>query len=1068
MNKLPVGAPTVDVLFNRGCRQDLDARQAMPGALVRCENLEFSRMGDLVRRDGFTLIATTKISKTSTFTAPARRFATGPNGESMIFTDDNTFCYLSSKSGVCEAALDSQRSYVSATLSDVQYIGADPAGTFLYSDVVYVSPWTVVVYTMLSPVTALYEIRCDVLNATTGERALSGSIVTLSAVSTIQPRVIAVGSVVFIVFAQVGVATITCEYIDLSLSTISEPGPTSSSLVADATNSLQMFDVCASYGGFVLAYRATIGGPRTLGRVRTFTAAKPPVLIATADWQTSAVADWVPMVIAVRGAGAVGEYIQAVGYDPASTNIQLMQLTSACVQDGLVNFATTPAGGDTKQLTIVRTGTTTSFMAFSPQSSTLTSDPRGSIKVRKITASPGVGAIDAAPTAGDGTGVLSNYSIGSRLFFDSVSTNTFMFARFNDPTGAQSHLCLIDWGALAHIGTMLPMLHIASGRVPLKTSNTYTGLGGLVQGPVNGAQGAMLFIAPINVGSSVLSGQQIGLYTLKYFDSSRYLSCQANGGLIVGGATPLCYDGQRLAELSFYYYPPVALASAVAAAAGGNIVAGTYLYRFVYEWVDAIGNRHQSPASPAVTITHAAGVANQVTWTIPTIHTTRKQRYFEGGAGATTPFAAVRIVMYRTTIGGTVYFRHSTVGINSTSVFTCTIVDTLADASVSPSLSTNEQLYEQRGVLSSTAPPPSYQMMAFGRRLWGVDCERPERIWCTKTFEDGESPGYNPALQITIPGAGRINGLAAQDGKLYALATNGIYLASYGDGPTNTAQGGFPEPSLLTVTANCTDPRSVLLGQEGIYFCGDQRWGTTIFLIRRGDGNPVDIGARVRDDLAAYPYIRSAIDNKAKARVEFLAVDSDDDCQNHRILYYHYDLLDEEGIGQWTTARYQAATVYALGDMGGSQAIADTTTIAVQTAAAVLDATFAFSATIETADMRPFGLTGYGTVDAVTLVARSEGAAGVTLSASYDSGDSYPEYFVYPASTEAGNAPVLRRWESPTKKLPRGSVRYRITDDTGIPDAAVPPTTLSIAWHGLSIETTPLGGNVRLSDAERG
>lgn len=87
------------------------------------------------------------------------------------------------------------------------------------------------------------------------------------------------------------------------------------------------------------------------------------------------------------------------------------------------------------------------------------------------------------------------------------------------------------------------------------------------------------------------------------------------------------------------------------------------------------------------------------------------------------------------------------------------------------------------------------------------------------------------------------------------------------------------------------------------------------------------------------------------------------------------------------------------------------------------------------------------------------------LEASYDFGQTW-ETATFDATTEVTGAPVLRRWQPPTQKLPNGVVRYRISD-TISGEGGPPVPSLGVAWYGLSIEPTALGGSVKLGAGQR-
>jgi hypothetical protein len=72
---------------------------------------------------------------------------------------------------------------------------------------------------------------------------------------------------------------------------------------------------------------------------------------------------------------------------------------------------------------------------------------------------------------------------------------------------------------------------------------------------------------------------------------------------VTGGILSM-YDGAQVCEHGFHLYPENIVATP--SGAGGLILAGTYQYVYVYEWMDAQGLLHQSSPSPAVQVSPPA------------------------------------------------------------------------------------------------------------------------------------------------------------------------------------------------------------------------------------------------------------------------------------------------------------------------------------------------------------------------------------------------------------------------------------------------------------------------------
>lgn len=1051
-------AKSVDIVFGAGVRQDLNPQTAPAGTLVACDNLEFDQLGRLVRRDGFVTLGQSRASKTATIGAgPIRRFAQGPDGARLIFTDQNAFLYVPTLDKVCEAGLDNMRSTIRGSLVDVTGIVADDTGDILFADACSVSNWAVYVY--IAAVPSSFAVCVDVIDLTSGARVMSRQVLASSA-GNIQPRLVrCTGTqIVFAIWQATAANTIQYAKCDFGASPLHWTA--AATLVADA-DFPPIFDADSTSGGWGFVYRQSSAGSRAV--VKTYDSS--PTVVNSFTWKASAGAsDWSPTSLAICGDALASSKVHVAGYDPTAFRVETQVLSSALA--AVANSQFNPGLDHAKpatQMALGRRDATNAQLCFSNYTSaTFSTNPRGHLHCYAVP-NTAIIALDLQ---------FANYTLGSKFYRDARNGGLFAMARFDDPSGFQSHYLLLDFGTTTGgYGAPVPQLHVASGRVRLRTDNAFTGIGGMADMAAV-RPGLFQFVANMNSGAAQISGGQVNAYTLESIGARRFLSTPCQLEAVVGGATPLSYDGQRLVELGFYSYPVVAVGNFVPANVGGFLSQGLYQYRLIYEWTDARGNRHQSPASPAVTVDLSgvsfAASTNQVSITVPAYHATRKQVQFPVG-GTADAGAPIRIIVYRTRVNGSGSTFYRLAGGPSNNTASAADDTVFVDGNIDGVVAANEILYVAaggQGSLATSAPPPSVCLTTHLQRLWGVDGESPETIWCTKVLSEGLSPGYNQALRISIPGAGRINGIGGQDGKIYALALNGIYLASYGDGPDNAGGGAFPSPQLITTSANCTEPRSVLVGMDGIYFVGTDQWGTGIYQIRRGDGGPVSIGKRVRTELAAYPVCRGAIDRVSKARAEFLFVDNDVTPTGGVILYYHHDYLDAEGLGQWTVARVlSAGALECLGMWDDVSVVADTTNvIGLQ----VLGTGRDFGATmpvvtITTADVRAFGLVGFGQIAGLTLLGTQVVTDPIKIEASYDSGFSWPDVFQYAASPESAGAPVLRRFEAPTQKqFAGGAVRLRITDPQL---AAAPPGTTF--FHGVSIETVPLGGNARLPTTQR-
>ena len=532
------------------------------------------------------------------------------------------------------------------------------------------------------------------------------------------------------------------------------------------------------------------------------------------------------------------------------------------------------------------------------------------------------------------------------------------------------------------------------------------------------------------------------------------LPASAAGYTALSGGMTRLFDGAVMLE-PLLGPPHVKTADATTASSGGSIGSGTYQYVFVWEYVDNQGRRHQSGPSPAISVTHASGSANKVTFAIPPL------RHVQRGDG--TVYRQAYAVGYRTAAGpGSIFYRCS-----ATSGWADNDMDSAAalswvDVTSDATLTTQDVLYYSQGEVIHEPLPASQHVVEFGGRLCGISSEDRNVIWYTAPLEDGRGPAYSSAFQLRIDGHGEMVALASMDGKLYAFTRTAIILAAYGDGPDKTGGGApFPEPSLLTTEAGCTDPRSVVLGPDGIYFAGWGDGGTQLYCWRRGDSGLERIGDGVRDELDDMPYVTSAVHVSKASELRFTV--NNEAFSTSAVLVYAYTANRDDGArGVWfvhngdgsgyeSAALWNGRYVYAAAT---SDYVEDTSTQTTRTAV------------LETGDLWPAGLHGHTRVKATTVFGQTGPAVqnvDVLVAKSNDHGYTYGDSKTF---TTSGNTTDDRPWQKRRQwrqqRTVDGSVRFKITlssDDGGAYDAIL---------SGITVEHLPEPGGVRLGSSNRG
>lgn len=333
----------------------------------------------------------------------------------------------------------------------------------------------------------------------------------------------------------------------------------------------------------------------------------------------------------------------------------------------------------------------------------------------------------------------------------------------------------------------------------------------------------------------------IRLVSLDFAADTAYQSAQIGRGLYLAGAAMQHYDGRRWAEAGFHCAPDVESGAAVVAeGAAGAMAAGVYLYKLVYEEIDALGELHQSAPSISFSVTIAA--SKKVNVTIPTYRLTSKRRVRIGvfRSPVNSTGTALSIPFYRVTSLDPDATGDNGHVANDPTVDTISFVDNMPDAG----LITKEPLYTNGGILGNDPSPMRGDVIAGGKsRLFWTDPGQPN--WIRYSQEIVEDYGMEAPIRLaqqTDPYGGRVVGIGVMDGAVYTFCETAIYGFG-GPGPLrnpSASDASFSPPELITSDVGCKSPNSICQGPVGIFFQSEKG----IRLLDRSR-QVVDIGAPV-------------------------------------------------------------------------------------------------------------------------------------------------------------------------------------------------------------------------------
>lgn len=296
----------------------------------------------------------------------------------------------------------------------------------------------------------------------------------------------------------------------------------------------------------------------------------------------------------------------------------------------------------------------------------------------------------------------------------------------------------------------------------------------------------------------------------------RWESVLAGRALAVTGGMVQQYDRGTLEPVGFPFAPVVVNHLAGPEAAQSS--------QFVYEWIDALGQRHVSRPSesyPKLTTSSATSpVSCKVlcdTWTRRDVRLAlfdNQGPAASGGGGA--PGASVDGLMHRryVVVSALVYTYPGlpvgrTVG-DRTGAINLSVLDTRPDAS--------ETLYTVGGVLENDTPPPCRDIEVWQNRLWAVSTEEKNEVVFSKEIVQDEGIGFSLLLRMQVGHpADPVIAIKAMDSWLVCLKRDSIYVIS-GDPPNDLGQGSTLRVTRVPVDVGCKTAKSVVLTPGGVMF----------------------------------------------------------------------------------------------------------------------------------------------------------------------------------------------------------------------------------------------------------
>lgn len=298
----------------------------------------------------------------------------------------------------------------------------------------------------------------------------------------------------------------------------------------------------------------------------------------------------------------------------------------------------------------------------------------------------------------------------------------------------------------------------------------------------------------------------IGRTRLDFTTTHAFLGAASAGLQCFVGGFASVYDGAGASEHNFHLWPEGTTAAVTNT--GGALGLGQYQYQVCYEWTDALGQVHRSAPSITVTVTTVTATS-QVTLTVPMLRLTAK--------------AGVRVVLYRTEVNGTLFYRITSTSaplLNDPALDTLTYVDAAADTAIV----TNDLLYTTGtadvGIPLDNAPFPACALMTSHQgRVFVAGLEDKSEVRYSHEATFGLPVDTNELLSLrTDRRHGDITALASMDSYLVVFMKRAVAVVT-GQGPNRAGvAGAFSTPQLVSTDTGCVNPNSVVLTPQGLMF----------------------------------------------------------------------------------------------------------------------------------------------------------------------------------------------------------------------------------------------------------
>jgi len=547
--------------------------------------------------------------------------------------------------------------------------------------------------------------------------------------------------------------------------------------------------------------------------------------------------------------------------------------------------------------------------------------------------------------------------------------------------------------------------------------------------------------------NSVTGAETSSTVVVSEFDidsTARRQTASANGELYMSGGAPLVFDGRALVDCGYIKPPTV---GAVTQGTGGTLaLLGTYQFAFVYEWDDAQGKTHQSEPSEVHTET-LTGSNDEISLEVSGHLSSRYN-------DANNAFSGVRVVMYRSQNAPAAQLHRETSDVSTEGAYpgkrvllTTSLTDTiLGQQGV---IYTQGATGSRSGPTPFVAPEPCSSVWASADKLLTGGLPDQSQIQESRAAFPNEPITWAANLGGKRGIRSDVLAVASLDERRIIFTAEEIFQID-GEGLDINGVGDLGPPRKLPAACGLHGGRdgwrSLVESDAGLFYQGVTR---LIYMLPRGGGAPIEVGAPVQDTLTDFPDISAATYCQEDQTVCFA-------CNNVAgtdAVILTYDISE----GQWSKDEEPGA-VLSLTHLDGKLIIlrADNTIHQqrdTHPAAAFVDTE------VVTGTIHPFAHGMEGQVDSVALVVEYRGDCVITAFLSNDDGSTEANLGTKIMTSRTVGSTITLTWHPDVMVGNRFRLRFTCTEESG--------STEGIRYNYAVLHSTGNGQEMQTDDADR-